>query len=117
LLIFVAVFIYLAAASEAQLVAIRAMAYRMPVTAAMLTQFEQSRRQPMAVRGAGQPERETKRTIARPRSRNSPALPMAGFGRNLRQSWVTTQADNALRTRSAEINQRYGLIGEPAAAP
>jgi Zn-dependent protease/CBS domain-containing protein len=39
LLIFVAIFVYLAAASEAHLVAIRAMSRGVPVTAAMMTQF------------------------------------------------------------------------------
>jgi stage IV sporulation protein FB len=39
LLIFVAVFVYLAAASEAHLVAIRAISQGVPVTAAMLTEF------------------------------------------------------------------------------
>jgi Zn-dependent protease len=39
LLIFIAIFIYLAASSEAHLVAIRAMARGVPVTAAMLTQI------------------------------------------------------------------------------
>jgi len=40
LLIFIAIFIYLAAAAEAHVVAIRAMAQGVPVTAAMLTKFE-----------------------------------------------------------------------------
>jgi len=40
LLIFIAIFIYLAAASEAHVVAIRAIAQGVPVTAAMLTKFE-----------------------------------------------------------------------------
>jgi CBS domain-containing protein len=39
LLIFIAIFVYLAAASEAQLVAVRAMARDVPVSAAMMTQF------------------------------------------------------------------------------
>ncbi|MFO1099153.1 MAG: site-2 protease family protein [Xanthobacteraceae bacterium] len=39
LLIFIAIFVYLAAASEAQLVAIRAMSRDVPVTAAMITQY------------------------------------------------------------------------------
>jgi Zn-dependent protease/CBS domain-containing protein len=39
LLIFIAVFVYLAASSEAQLVAIRAMSRDVPVSAAMMTQF------------------------------------------------------------------------------
>jgi Zn-dependent protease/CBS domain-containing protein len=39
LLIFIAIFVYLAAASEAHLVATRAMSHGVPVTAAMLTQF------------------------------------------------------------------------------
>jgi len=39
LLIFIAIFVYLAAASEAHLVAIRAMSRGIPVTAAMMTQF------------------------------------------------------------------------------
>jgi len=39
LLIFIAIFVYLAAASEAHLVATRAMSQGVPVTAAMLTQF------------------------------------------------------------------------------
>jgi len=39
ILIFIAIFVYLAAASEAHLVAIRAMSRGIPVTAAMLTQF------------------------------------------------------------------------------
>lgn len=39
MLIFIAIFVYLAAASEAQLVAIRAMSRDVPVSAAMLTQF------------------------------------------------------------------------------
>jgi Zn-dependent protease/CBS domain-containing protein len=40
LLIFIAIFVYLAAASEAQMVALRAMSRDVPVTAAMVTQFE-----------------------------------------------------------------------------
>jgi len=39
LLIFIAIFVYLAAASEAHMVAIRAVSRGMPVTAAMMTQF------------------------------------------------------------------------------
>lgn len=39
MLIFIAIFVYLAAASEAQLVAIRAMSRDVPVTAAMMTEF------------------------------------------------------------------------------
>jgi stage IV sporulation protein FB len=39
MLIFIAIFVYLAAASESQLVAVRAMARGVPVTAAMMTQF------------------------------------------------------------------------------
>ncbi len=39
LLIFIAIFVYLAAASEAQMVSLRAMARDVPVTAAMVTQF------------------------------------------------------------------------------
>src|SRR5207237_4877688 len=39
LLIFIAIFVYLAASSEAQLVAMRAMSRAVPVTSAMLTQF------------------------------------------------------------------------------
>jgi len=39
LLIFIAIFVYLAAASEAQLVSVRAMARGIPVTAAMITEY------------------------------------------------------------------------------
>ncbi len=39
MLIFIALFVYLAAASEAQMVALRAMSRDVPVTAAMVTQF------------------------------------------------------------------------------
>jgi stage IV sporulation protein FB len=39
LLIFIAIFVYLAAASEAQLVAVRAMSRGVPISAAMMTQF------------------------------------------------------------------------------
>ena len=39
LLIFIAIFVYLAASSEAHLVATRAMSHGVPVTAAMMTQF------------------------------------------------------------------------------
>ena len=39
LLIFIAIFVYLAASSEAQLVAIRAMSRDVPVSAAMMTEF------------------------------------------------------------------------------
>src|SRR3984893_5648362 len=39
MLIFIAVFVYLAAASEAHMVALRAMAHGVPVTNAMMTQF------------------------------------------------------------------------------
>src|SRR5207244_12967315 len=39
LLIFIAIFVYLAASSEAQLVAMRAMSRDVPVTAAMMTQI------------------------------------------------------------------------------
>ena len=39
LLIFIAIFVYLAAASEAQLVAVRAMSRGVPMSAAMMTQF------------------------------------------------------------------------------
>jgi Zn-dependent protease/CBS domain-containing protein len=39
LLIFIAIFVYLAAASEAQVVSLRAMSRDVPVTAAMMTQF------------------------------------------------------------------------------
>jgi stage IV sporulation protein FB len=39
MLIFIAIFVYLAAASEAQLAAVRTMARGVPVTAAMMTQF------------------------------------------------------------------------------
>src|SRR3984893_16839496 len=39
LLIFIAIFVYLAAASEAQLVSLRAMSRDVPVTAAMITQY------------------------------------------------------------------------------
>ena len=41
ILIFIAIFVYLAAASEAQLVALRAMSRDVPVAAAMMTQFAQ----------------------------------------------------------------------------
>lgn len=40
MLIFIAIFVYLAAASEAQMVSLRAMSRDVPVTAAMVTQFE-----------------------------------------------------------------------------
>ena len=95
LLIFIAIFVYLAAASEAQLVAVRAMSRGVPIGAAMMTQFATLSPEATDRRGgrdavAHQPERISGGRRRRPagrRARPQRPDPHAQAARPGRHAW------------------------------
>jgi stage IV sporulation protein FB len=111
LLIFIAIFVYLAAASEAHVVAIRAMARGVPVSSAMMTQY--------ATLTPDAPVEDAVQTLLRTSQNEFPAIDAAGrlvgvLGRNdliraLKQLGPEARVADAMASDVPTVNYRSPL--------